>query len=164
MTNKGKNAVIKKELKDAGYSIKDFSVRIKNCGYSESIHITIKSPVVNRMDISALLQHWEEIDRDERSGEILQGCNCYLIVQYDDGVFNEAAREYQATADKLLKTIEKDICLRVFDGLYLISSDQFACPQMHQQDDRGHGNVAVWGTAQLAELIYKFTEFGTIFA
>lgn len=79
MTNKEMNAMIKKELKTAGYKASDFSVSVKDCGYSTSIQIKIESPKVNRKKVADILNHWKEIKYDQASGEILEGCNTYLL-------------------------------------------------------------------------------------
>ena len=96
LTNRETNAAIKRELKAAGYNTKSFKVSVKDCGYSTSAHVTIKDPTVNRHDIKRLLLHWQEIDRDERTGEILAGDNLYLRVDYDYGIYSEVAAEYLA--------------------------------------------------------------------
>ena len=162
MTNKEINTAIKQELKNAGYKASAFSVSVKDCGYSTSIKIKIKSPEVNRKEIEKLLNHWQEIDRDERTGEILQGCNTYLFVDYTDGIFSEVSQEWAATARGLMES--KDETTRIFDGLYLINWEHSGRLEIRQQDEKEHCTFKVYNFSTLCEFIYKFAKFGTIAA
>lgn len=89
MTNKEMSTTIRKELKDNGF--KGVTVSVKDSGYDTAVKVKIKNPNINRFEVEKLLKHWEEIDRDERTGEILSGCNIYLFVEYQDGIFDEVA-------------------------------------------------------------------------
>lgn len=71
MTNREIGAAIKKELKAAGYNAKDFKVSVKASGYDTAAYITVKNPGVNRCKVENVLHHWDQIDRDERTGEVL---------------------------------------------------------------------------------------------
>lgn len=160
MTNKEINAAVKKELKEAGYKAKDFSVSVKDCGYSTSIKIKIKNPEVNRKEIEKRLNHWQEIDIDERTGEILRGCNTYLFVDYADGIFSEVAQEWAATAHGLMEG--KDETTRIFEGLYLINLEHKGQLEIRQQDEKEHCTFKVYDFSKLCEFLYKFAKFGTI--
>lgn len=162
MTNKEINAAIKKELKDAGYKASDFSVSVKDCGYSTSIKIKIKSPEVNRKEVTNLLNHWKEIEYDQANGEILEGGNTYLFIEYVDGIFKEAAQEYAATARGLMES--KDETTRIFDGLYLINWEHGGQLEIRQQDAKEHCAFKVYDFSKLCEFLYKFAKFGTIAA
>lgn len=162
MTNKEINAKIKKELKEAGYSAKDFRVSIKDRLYDTAIRVKIKNPEINRLEVENLLCHWEEIDRDQRSGEILAGCNTYLFVEYVDGIFLLPAQEWYATAAGAMKS--PDEVTRIFDGLYLVNPNHSGRLEIRQQDSREHCGFRVCDLSHLCEFIYKFAKFGTIAA
>ena len=98
MTNKELGSAIRATLKTAGYAPRDISVRVRDCGYSTSANVTIKNPEIRLESVERLLSKFESIDRDYATGEILAGGNCYLFVDYADGIFDVPAQEMATTA------------------------------------------------------------------
>lgn len=160
MTNKEINTAIKKELKDAGYRTRDFSVSVKDCGYSTSIRITIKNPEINRKTVERLLLHWESVDRDLVTGEILGGANTYLFIRYADGIFTEVSQEWATTACGVFSS--NDEVVMIFDGLYFINKDRKNHFEIRQQDKREHCTLQCNDFLELCVFIYKFAKFGSI--
>lgn len=70
---------IKKELKEAGIPTKNISVRLNSC----SIRVSISDLSIDAEKVEALVNKYESIDRCERTGEILQGGNTFVLVDYD---------------------------------------------------------------------------------
>lgn len=160
MTNREMNTSIKNQLKETGYNIKDFSVSVKDCGYSTSIKVTIKSPYINRKEIETLLSKHQSIDKDIANGEILEGGNTYIFVEYQYGIFETVAyKEWSATAMGLMK--EKKEIIRIFDGLYLLSMN--GTMEIRQQNEKCHATRCC-DFGSLCEYIFKFAHFGTIAA
>ncbi|WP_276934256.1 hypothetical protein [Dielma fastidiosa] len=116
MTNKELSLQIRSELKAAGYKRNDISLRVTDAGYSTSIRVRIKNPKISSKEIEQVLKKYESIERDERTGEIMQGSNMYLFVDYEIGLFDEVAQECAATAASIYKSSEETI--RIFDGLF----------------------------------------------
>ncbi len=162
MTNKELKQSIKNELKMHGYDAKAVSVSVRDCGYSASVRIEIKSPQVSRREIQKIVNHYEEYERDTRTGEILEGANVYIFVEYASNLFDEVAREWAATAQGVLKSEEE--VTRIFEGLYLINPEQSGKLQIHQQNSCEHCTFNVNDFDQLCEFIYKFATFGSIAA
>lgn len=160
MTNKEMSAAIRKELKDNGF--KGVSVSVKDGGYDTAIRVKIKNPSINRLEVEKLLNHWEEIDRDERTGEILSGRNAYLFVEYQDGIFDEAAQKWAATATGAMNS--KDETTRIFDGLYLINWEHSGRLELKQQNEKDYCTRCVYDFNALCVFLYKFANFGTIAA
>lgn len=157
MTNKELNATIKKELKEAGYNTKDFSVSIKDCGYSTSINVKVKSPYVNKKEVETLLKRHEAYERDDRTYEVLEGGNTYLFVEYEYGIFETVSQEWAATASGLMKITEE--ITRIFDGLYLLNMSGHL--EVRQQN--ANGNITkMCDYISLCEYLFKFAQFGTI--
>ena len=73
---------IKKELRKAGIDTKYISVRHMWCGYSDSYHIEIYDESIDRELVRKVCYRFEQVDRDERTGEILMGGNTYIWVDY----------------------------------------------------------------------------------
>ena len=161
MTNKEINTSIKNELKGAGYKTRDFSVSVKDSLYDTAIKIKIKNPEINRQDIEKLLRHWEEIDRDASSGEILAGCNVYLFIDYIDDIFNIPAQEWAATARGIWAKSNDEI-IRIFDGLYFINNA--GRYEIRQQNNRDNCTFLIDDFNQLCVFLYKYAKFGTIAA
>ena len=162
MTNKELNSQIKKELKNAGYNTRDFKVSVKDCGYSTSIHVTIKNPEINRVEIENILKHHEIIDYDRRTCEILEGANDYLFVDYGCGIFDEpAATEWGVTAINIFKNSTDEI-MRIFDGLYLINQNRKGNLELMQQTKDFHGRRYISDLKDLCIYLYKFAHFKTI--
>lgn len=159
MTNQELKTTIKEELKQAGFK-KGYTISVKDCSYSTSIKIKISDPTINRKDIEKVAYKHQEIDRDERTGETLSGCNHYVFVEYKDGIFDEVAREYEATAKGAM--MSKDETTRIFDGLYLINWEHSGNLEIRQQNEKDYRTFKVYDLKQLSEFIYKFAKFGTI--
>ena len=161
MTNMELGSAIRATLKSEGYAPRDFSVRVRDCGYSTSANVTIKNPEIRSADVERLLSKFESIDRDERTGEILEGGNCYLFVDYERGIFDAPAQEMAATAEGILR--EAGECIRIFDGLYLCNIH--GRTELHQQNNAGSCWLQIGGFSLLNELcvaMYKYAKFGTI--
>lgn len=109
MTNMELNKAIKAELKKAGYNTKDFRVSVKDSLYDTTIRIKIKSPYVNLHDVERLLKHRESYELDVASGEILQGGNTYVFIEYDYNAFDLIPHEYEERAEKILNDAENNL-------------------------------------------------------
>lgn len=94
---------IRKELKAKGYTTKQVSVRQHSSRYDYVVDVTIKDVVnVNPDDVHAIVKKYEKFDRDERTGEILQGGNTFISVEYD---YSELEREYSGIMKKLVEKL-----------------------------------------------------------
>ena len=134
MTNKELSMKIRKSLKEAGYTQKDIKVSVRSSRYDTAAKITIHNPHIDRHRIEKILRPaYEEIDRDDITGEILQGGNTMLFIEYEYGIFEEVAREWMATAKGLMQS--KAEVTRIFDGLYLLDPDHCGALEIRQQDE-----------------------------
>ena len=73
---------IKETLRKEGIDIRYISVRHKWCGYSDKWVVEIKSEDIDKKRVERICRRFEEIDIDERTGEILMGGNTYVWVDY----------------------------------------------------------------------------------
>ncbi|MCR0262480.1 hypothetical protein MKC73_01020 [[Clostridium] innocuum] len=160
MTNREINLSIKKELQEHGISPRKVSVKISDHGFSSSIHVKIKDPHINRSEVRAILLHHQEYERDEHTGEILEGGNTFLFVEYQEGIFEEAAEQWAATARGVW--MSKEETTRIFNGLFLIDHEHSGALEIRQQDEKENCTYKVHSFSQLCEFLYKFSEFGTI--
>lgn len=158
MTNRETSLNIRRELKESGYNTRDFRISVKDSGYNTVIKIIIKNPHINRKDIKSLLIKYEQIDRDERSGEILDGCNTYLFISYEYGVFNEVSQTWASTAKGIM--LDKSEVIRIFDDLNLINLVNRL--EIRQRNKNSNCSYLVSSFNELCEFLYKFAEFGSI--
>ena len=161
MTNKELSMRIRTSLKEAGYTQKDIKVSVRSSRYDTAAKITIHNPHIDRHRIEKILRPaYEEIDRDDVTGEILQGGNTMLFIEYEYGIFEEVAREWMATAKGLMQS--KAEVTRIFDGLYLLDPDHCGALEIRQQDENTSCTYRVHSISHLCEFLYKFAEFKTI--
>ena len=161
MTNKELSMKIRKSLREAGYTQKDIKVSVRSSRYDTAAKITIHNPHIDRHRIEKILRPaYEEIDRDDITGEILQGGNTMLFIEYEYGIFEEVAREWMATAKGLMQS--KAEVTRIFDGLYLLDPDHCGALEIRQQDENTSCTYRVHSISHLCEFLYKFAEFKTI--
>ena len=83
MTDRERVEAIRKMLKEKGYNSRRVGVTYQVAGYSAIIRVTIKESGIDKSEIEYIVKHFNEIDRDERTGEILEGGNTFVSVNYD---------------------------------------------------------------------------------
>ena len=166
MTNKEINTAIKKELKEAGYSTKDFSVSVKDSLYDTAIKIKIKTPYVSRANVEKILKHWESYELDQRTGEILQGGNKYLFAEYDYKIAELIPEEIKETALKILENRPNGIqvannetkSLHVFTEGYRTRVIEFS------NNSNSQKTIFTYNEIDFVLALFRFYQFGTIAA
>lgn len=113
LTNKQLSQAVRQTLKDNGYNTTDFSIRTRDCGYSTSCNITIKNLKIRREEIEGLVAKFESIDRDYASGEILEGGNTYIFVEYDYTLWQEFEKQFY---DRFLAEFEHNRAINEANG------------------------------------------------
>lgn len=173
MTNKELSAAIRKDLKENGIQRKDVSVKVRDALYDTSVYITIKNPLIRKSDVEAVAKKYDEIDRDERTMEILAGGNTFVLVQYEYGIFEEVAAPLLATAEKVLndkekysghkiaETAEKEAYITHYDG-----NEWTLCERDKKEPANYTYRPTFWiRTARdLAVAMWRFKNIGTIYA
>lgn len=91
MSNKELSQLIRKELKENGFTSKDVSVRVRPSLYDTAVDITVKNPLVRLSEVEKIVKKFSEVEYDERTMEILAGCNVYVRCQYEYGIFNDVS-------------------------------------------------------------------------
>lgn len=95
---------IKKYLKENGIdTTKNISIKSSNCGYSESYNVTIKDINIDIEEVRELVKIFESYERDERTGEILEGGNTYIFVNYDYNTLKLANEKYNNIVLDIIK-------------------------------------------------------------
>lgn len=97
-----KQSIINK-LKENGINRRSYSIK---SSYGNAISITLKSIEVNLHTVERLVKEYQSIDRDERTGEILQGGNTYIFVSYDDDMIRVESEKYLEQAQSIIANSE----------------------------------------------------------
>lgn len=153
---------IKQELKDNGIDTKNISVRERSGGYSNAYYITIKDPSIDKDKVEKIAKRQESYERDMRTGEILEGGNTYVFVNYDDAAFDEVSKPYEKKASEYLeqaRNIEDGYSIRIKDGVWL-SKDGNSL-EMIVQNDKQHARRRIDNDpTYLSKKLYQIEKFG----
>ena len=100
---------VKKFLKENGIETKKISVSIRESGYADTyISVYLKDINLPIEYISNLLKSkYDDYTRDV-DGEILQGCNTFMHVQFDYETEFQAHKEIKETANKKIEEIKSN--------------------------------------------------------
>ena len=108
LSNKELGAKIRAELKAAGIPARAVSVRVSDAGYETAVRVKIKDINVDRDVVERIAKQYREVDRDERSGEILAGGNTFVFVDYDYDVLKSATEKYMEQAQEIIDSNNKE--------------------------------------------------------
>lgn len=169
MSNKELSQTIRKELKAAGFTSKDVSVRVRDSLYDTYVRITVKNPLVKISEVEAIAKKFEEIDRDERTAEILAGCNVFVLCQYEYGIVEDAAAALIPTAEMVLNSPKYDghaIASNTEKTVHLTrySENEWTLAEFAKSEKCGCASVFwIRSAKDLAVAMFRFKNFGTIY-
>lgn len=103
MTSTEKAKAIRAALKEAGFTSRQVSVRHRYAGYSSSFNITIKDGNISEMQVKNICKRFESYETDERTGEILEGGNDYILVERDNHAPVDGSEYLDAVKNALAK-------------------------------------------------------------
>lgn len=173
MTNKELGNVIRKELKGAGFTSKDISVKVKDSLYDTVVNIKIKNPKIRKSQIEFITKKYEEMDFDERTGEILAGANTYVFVNYEYGVVEEAAAELLPIAEMVLNNKEKYNGRKIADNgkksvsICHYNGNEWTLYENEKEKSNNyeyHSTYWIKCARDLAVAMWRFKNIGTIYA
>lgn len=101
LSNREISKAIQEKLKAAGVPRSAYSISVRSCGYSDSVKIEIKDMTVRIDDVKRVAFQYQSIGRDERTGEILEGGNTYVFIQYSFDALQAAHEKYLALAEEI---------------------------------------------------------------
>ena len=169
MTNRELSNEIRKTLKEAGFTSKDYSIRVRDAGYSTTVNIEVKNPMVRLSVLKQVAKQFEVVDRDERSGEILQGGNTFVHCQYEDDIFDEVIQPFMETAKQVFESSKWDGCKIAKNESFKVFMSKIdeATKSLHMYDKADklqEGRCIVKNPESLALAMWRFKNIGTIFA
>lgn len=132
---------IRNELKKCGYSNRKVSVKHEYGGYSASIRVTVKDLAINLAGIRKIARIYEDIDYDERTGEILEGGNTYVFVDYDYTILANATDEKEEEATKLIEEMDN---LQPNEFYKVLDESEFYIANLCKGDDRGYDKTLAY--------------------
>lgn len=163
MSIKEFSAYAKKMLKDKGFDTKGISVRGRYAGYSDALDVVVKDPNIDVAEIRKLLQKHESYERDA-SGEILQGGNRYIHVQYDYNAFDKVKEEGKTDAENLMKQADagNGSGIEVSKGVYLFKDRDENRYFISGDYEKVGGSHTVYSPEDLAVMKWKLKKFGRL--
>lgn len=171
MSNKELSQLIKKTLKENGYTSKDVSVRVRAALYDTSVNITVKNPFVRLSEVEAVAKRFSGVEYDKNTMEILAGCNVYVHCQYDYGIFEDVAAPFVPAAKKVFNNEKWDgrkIAENENVEIHIIKIND--CESRLYEFDKNIrqrnsvDNYIVRCAEGLAEAMWRFKNIGTIYA
>ena len=133
LTAKEAAAKIRQELKAAGYTSKQVSVKM-GAGYS-SINVRVKAFPINMDEIKAIASQQEHVRRDHYSGEILCGGNLFVFVEVDWETKKAAAAEWEPRLQAILDTLEEDRGVLTEDGKWWVMKEAYGRVRMRRNEE-----------------------------
>lgn len=171
MSNKELSQLIRRTLKENGFTSKDLSIKVRSVLYDTSVNISIKNPLVRLSEVEKVANKFSEVDYDEYSQETLAGCNVYIHCQYEFGIFNDVIKELVPIAEKVLANEEK------YSGRAIANNENKEVHIMHmdgirwalsefdkKQHDCSSFNYCIFTAQDLAVAMWRFKNLGTIYA
>lgn len=173
MTNKELAQAIRKELKNNGFTTKDVSVRVSDSLYDTAVNVKIKNPLAKISDIKKIVNKYEEIEKDQRTGEILSGANIYVFVEYEYGIMEKAAEDLILIAEMVLNNKEK------YSGHKIADNEMAECyithyegnewtllesPKTESKKTTYRPTYWIRCASDLAVAMFRFKNLGTIYA
>ena len=167
MTNRELSLEIRQKLKAAGFTNKDYSIRVREAGYDTSVRIYIKNPMVQVSNIEAIVSCYKTIDRDERTGEILSGGNTFVFCKYEDGIFDEVIMPLIEKSKNVFfssKWDEKKIAENEVSEIYMtkINSVEKVLYMYNKKENQREGRCRLRSAEDLALAMWRYKNLGTI--
>lgn len=164
MTNKELGAAIRANIKKAtSVNARQVSVKVSDSGYSTVVHVTVKDAAVNLAAVKTAASAFEEIDRDEVTGEILQGGNTYISAHYEHGVIETASTPYMDEAKEICNNGRG--CVVVRGGLTVaVELDAWGNKYFLTFVNSRRSGRDRYTAEDIAAALYQYDKFGDIVA
>lgn len=171
MSNKELSQLIRKTLKEKGFTSKDVSVKVRAALYDTSVNITVKNPLVRLSEVEAVAKRFSEVEYDKKSMEILAGCNVYVHCQYEYGIFDEVSAPLAPVAAKVFGSEKWDgrkIAENEKVEIHIIKVDECES-RLYEFDKNSRQKNYIDGyivrcAEGLAVAMWRFKNIGTIYA
>lgn len=123
MTNQELKREMYQELKNNGIEKKQISISIKGSMYDNIIYATIQDITLPIKKVETIFKKYEAIRYDEHAQEILQGCNTFVEVGYNNKKINQFRIEngIEEKAIKIYQDAQKDN--NNGNAIYIIEND-----------------------------------------
>lgn len=155
---------MKQKLKEAGIDTKHISIREGGGAYSSSYNVKIKSPYIDADEVKKIVREYESYERDERTGEILEGCNTYVFASYDDSCFDEVSKPYVSKAKGYIDEAnaqQDGYGISIKEGVTLFKSGS-CCEIFVRSKDSNRQHFRVYDENQLSTFLFQIDQFGKI--
>lgn len=155
---------MKQKLKEAGIDTKHISIREGGGAYSTSYNVKIKSPYIDADEVKKIVNEYESYEKDERTGEILEGGNTYVFATYDDSCFDEVSKPYISKAKGYIDEAnaqQDGYGISIKEGVSLFKSGS-CCEIFVRNKDSNRQHFRVYDENQLSTFLFQIDQFGKI--
>ena len=171
MSNKELSQLIRKELKENGFTSKDVSIRVRTSLYDTAVDITVKNPLIRLSEVEKVGKKFSEVEYDERTMEILSGCNVYVHCQYEYGIFDDVSAPLVPAARSVFNSEKwngRKIAENENTEIHIVKMNDCESRLYEFDKNEGHqnfvGGYVVRCAEGLAAAIWRFKNIGTIYA
>ncbi|HFR4576660.1 TPA: hypothetical protein ACHWJ6_001003 [Streptococcus suis] len=133
---------VKQDLKEMlNIKASQTSVKVTKAGYADTyIDVKIKDINIGLNEVKECLSHFESVARDCANGEILQGCNTFVMVAYDYETYEKVVDSKMDEVAEIMNNYNDDS----YNGIIIKEKDNckmFACKaanriSIHQGTER----------------------------
>ena len=170
MSNKELSQLIRRELKENGFTSKDVSVRVRSALYDTAVKVTIKNPLVRQSEVEEVAKKFSKVDYDERTMEILAGGNVYVHCQYEYGVFDDVAPVFVPIAEEVFNNEKyngRKIAENDHTEIHMVKLNDWES-RLYEFDKKENYHSAINGylvrsAEELAVAMWRYKNLGTIF-
>jgi len=164
-TNKELKAAIYEELAKAGYNKKQIKVSAKASMYDDCVNITIEDLTIPKKKVEEIAKEFSSVRYDERTQEVLQGCNVYVRVQYDYDKWEENRKQYEQQAKEIIERFNnQEIEQYGRQSIYIIENDTrflyhndvmwIHTKEYGNTNGKGKHNPRIWDVMELLAQYY----------
>ena len=119
-------AAVRAALKLKGLGRKHVSVRSDQYSMGSSLRIRVLDPAVRIADVRAIAETKERISRDQ-FGEILNGANRFVFVDYDHAVEKALAASWLSRVEAAIAQVSGNYIVPVQDTPYGVAVNAYGC-------------------------------------
>ena len=125
------------EFQKNGITKKQIKISARFSMYDECATITIHDLTLPKNKVEEIATAFESYERDQRSGEILQGGNTFIRVEYDYDKWQEQEKSHEEQAQNIIATKAQNegVLNPIFenDNRFLINKDCFVIRSKNEQ-------------------------------
>jgi hypothetical protein len=143
------------EFQKHGITKKQIKISARFSMYDECATVTIKDLTIPKRKVQEIAQPFESYERDQRTGEILQGGNTFISVKYDYDLWIDYLQQFEESAKAIKAKYNGDaymVQVVADDPRFMYHPDILTVRAMVEQSRRNNPSVY-----DIMELLARYT-------